>query len=118
TMLNRLAQLGIQKTILLTGDNKRVGQAIGKAVGLSEVQAGLMPEDKVMAIEVLLQRYQRVAMVGDGVNDAPAMARATVGIAMGGANTQVALEAADVVLMADDLSKLAFAVGLSHATRR
>ena len=117
-MLRRLHALGIRKTIMLTGDNARVGRAIGDAVGLDEVQAGLLPEDKVTVIGSLLQRHGRVAMVGDGVNDAPAMARATVGIAMGGAGTDVALETADIALMADDLDKLPFAVGLSRASRR
>ncbi len=117
-MLRRLHELGIRKTIMLTGDNERVGRAIGNAVGLDEVQAGLLPEEKVAAVSKLLQRHGLVAMVGDGVNDAPAMARASVGIAMGGAGTDVALETADVVLMADDLDKLPFAVGLSRASRR
>ncbi len=117
-MLRRLHALGIRRTIMLTGDNARVGHAIGEAVGLDEVQAGLLPEDKVRAVVALLQRHGGVAMVGDGVNDAPAMARATVGIAMGGAGTDVALETADVALMADDLGRLPFAVGLSRASRR
>ncbi len=117
-VLERLHQTGIRKTIMLTGDNERVGRAIADAVGLDEVKAGLLPENKVAAMEELAQRYGQVAMIGDGVNDAPAMARATVGIAMGGAGTDVALEAADVALMADDLSKLPFAVALSRASRR
>ncbi len=117
-VLENLHRAGIRKTIMLTGDNDRVGRAIADAVGLDEVQAGLLPEDKVKAMEELGQRYGQVAMVGDGVNDAPAMARATVGIAMGGAGTDVALETADVALMADDLSKLPFAVALSRASRR
>lgn len=116
-MLIRLQALGIRQTIMLTGDNERVGRAIGNAVGLDEVRAGLLPEDKVTAVSDLLQRHRQVAMVGDGVNDAPALARATVGIAMGGAGTDVALETADVVLMADDLTKLPFAVALSRAAR-
>ncbi len=117
-VLERLHQLGIKKTIMLTGDNEGVARAIATAVGLDEVKAGLLPEDKVKAMEELGQRYGQVAMVGDGVNDAPAMARASVGIAMGGAGTDVALETADVALMADDLSKLPFAVALSRASRR
>lgn len=116
-VLERLRQIGIRKTIMLTGDNERVGRAIGEAVGLDEVKAELLPEDKVQAMEELGQRYGKVAMVGDGVNDAPAMACATVGIAMGGAGTDVALETADVALMADDLSNLPFAVALSRASR-
>ena len=117
-VLEGLRRIGIRKTIMLTGDNERVGRAIADAVGLDEVRAGLLPEDKVKAMEALGEQYGRVAMVGDGVNDAPAMARATVGIAMGGAGTDVALETADVALMADDLSKLPFAVALSCASRR
>ena len=117
-VMERLGQLGIQKTIMLTGDNEGVGRAIANSVGLNEVKAGLLPEDKVKAMEELEARYGQVAMVGDGVNDAPAMARATVGIAMGGASTDVALETADVALMADDLSRLPFAVALSRASRR
>jgi Cd2+/Zn2+-exporting ATPase len=117
-VLDQLRQIGIRKTIMLTGDNERVGRAIGDAVGLDEVKAGLLPENKVQAIHELEQRYGQVAMVGDGVNDAPAMARATVGIAMGGAGTDVALETADVALMAYDLSKLPFAVALSRASKR
>ena len=117
-VLERLHRAGIRKTIMLTGDNERVGRAIADAVGLDEVKAGLLPEDKVKAMDELGQRHGQVAMIGDGVNDAPAMARATVGIAMGGAGTDVALETADVALMADDLSKLPFAVALSRASRR
>lgn len=117
-MLNRLHALGIRRTIMLTGDNERVGQAVGRSVGLDEVRSGLLPEEKVASVDELLRRHGQVAMVGDGVNDAPALARATVGIAMGGAGTDVALETADVALMADDLGKLPFAVGLSRAARR
>ncbi|HEY9198415.1 MAG TPA: heavy metal translocating P-type ATPase [Gammaproteobacteria bacterium] len=117
-VLQRLHGSGIRKTIMLTGDNERVGRTIAATVGIDEVKAGLLPEDKVKAVEELGQRYGQVAMVGDGVNDAPAMARAAVGIAMGGAGTDVALEAADVALMADDLSKLPLAVALSRASRR
>ena len=117
-VLQRLHRTGIRKTIMLTGDNERVGRAIADAVGLDEVKAGLLPKDKVKAMEELGQRHGQVAMIGDGVNDAPAMARATVGIAMGGAGTDVALETADVALMADDLGKLPFAVALSRASRR
>lgn len=116
-VLERLQQAGIRKTIMLTGDNERVGRSIANAIGLDEVKGDLLPEDKVKAMQELGQRYGRVAMVGDGVNDAPAMAYATVGIAMGGAGTDVALETADVALMADDLSKLPFAVALSRASR-
>ena len=112
-----LKRLGVQRTIMLTGDNVRVAAAIARQVGLTDFRADLMPEDKVIAIRQLGTEFGEVAMVGDGVNDAPALANATVGIAMGGAGTDVALETADVALMGDDLSKLPFAVGLGRATR-
>lgn len=112
-----LREVGIEHTVLLTGDNEATAQAIAAAAGVADVQANLLPEQKVEAIEVLLDRYEAVAMVGDGVNDAPALARASVGIAMGAAGTDTALETADVALMADDLSKLPFAVKLSRRTR-
>lgn len=116
-ILNRLRNLGIRPIVMLTGDNRGVGDAIGKEVGVDEVRADLLPENKVTAIQELLKAHQQVAMVGDGVNDAPALANATVGIAMGGAGTAAALETADVALMGDDLSKLPFAVGLSRQAR-
>lgn len=116
--LLRLKALGIKSLILLTGDNARVAQVIAKSAGLTDVRADLLPEDKVTAIKELLQQHGKVAMVGDGVNDAPALANATVGIAMGAGGTDVALETADVALMADDLSKLPFAVALSRESRR
>lgn len=101
------------------GRNRAVGEAIGGEVGVDEVKAELLPEpeDKVTAIRDLLRQYVQVAMIGDGVNDAPALAHATVGIATGGAGTAVALETADVALMVDDLGKLPFAVGLSRTAR-
>lgn len=101
---------------MLTGDNPGVGKAIGDAVGIDEVRASLLPEDKVSAVQELAGQGP-VAMVGDGVNDAPALAHATVGIAMGGAGTAAALETADIALMGDDLGRLPFAVGLSHRAR-
>jgi Cd2+/Zn2+-exporting ATPase len=115
--MQALKRLGVQQTIMLTGDNARVAGAIAKQVGLTDFRADLMPEDKVTTIRALNDQFTYTAMVGDGVNDAPALANATVGIAMGGAGTDVALETADVVLMGDDLSKLPFAVGLGRATR-
>lgn len=112
-----LSRIGVAQTIMLTGDNAHAAAAIAKKVGISDFRAGLMPEDKLAAIRDLVSRYQQVAMIGDGVNDAPALANATVGIAMGSAGTDVALETADVVLMGDDLSRLPFAVGLGRAAR-
>jgi Cd2+/Zn2+-exporting ATPase len=115
--LRALRSLGVDQLVMLTGDNPSVAAAIARQAGLSDYRAGLMPEDKTEAVKELLERYGLAAMVGDGVNDAPALANATVGIAMGGAGTDVALESADVALMGDDLSKLPFAVGLGRATR-
>jgi Zn2+/Cd2+-exporting ATPase len=115
--LQRLLDLGVKKLVMLTGDNDGVAQQIGKQVGVTDVRAELLPEDKLNAIKELEQEHGSIAMAGDGVNDAPALATATVGIAMGGAGTAVALETADVALMADDLGKLPFAVGLSRASR-
>ncbi len=112
--LDRLKSLGIKAIVMLTGDNERVAAAISGSVGVTEYQANLLPEEKVAAIRLLLGRYGRVAMVGDGVNDAPALAASTVGIAMGASGTDVALETADIALMGDDLSALPFAVGLSR----
>ncbi len=116
--MQALKKAGVAHTIMLTGDNARSTAAIAAQAGLTEFRAGLLPEDKLTIIRELVQQYGRVAMIGDGVNDAPALANATVGIAMGGAGTDVALETADVALMGDDLSRLPFAVGLGRATRR
>lgn len=116
--LAELKKLGIKSLIMLTGDNQRVAATIAETVGLTDVRADLLPENKVTAIQELLKQHGKVAMVGDGVNDAPALANATVGIAMGAGGTDVALETADVALMADDLSKLPFAVALSRESRR
>ena len=113
-----LDEVGIEHTVMLTGDNEATAQAVARAAGVGEFQADLLPDRKVAAIEALLDQYEAVAMVGDGVNDAPALARASVGIAMGAAGTDTALETADVALMADDLGKLPFAVTLSQRSRR
>ena len=117
TTIGKLSDLGIAHTVMLTGDNQQAAQHIANQVGVDEVRAELMPGDKVAAVQDLVNIYQETGMVGDGVNDAPALAQATVGIALGGASTDVALETADVVLMADDLSKLPFSIGLGRATR-
>jgi Cd2+/Zn2+-exporting ATPase len=115
--MKALQQTGVAHTIMLTGDNERSAAAIAAEIGLTEFRADLMPEGKLTVIRSLMKEYGQVAMIGDGVNDAPALANATVGIAMGGAGTDVALETADVALMGDDLSKLPFAVGLGRASR-
>ncbi len=116
-VMTALRQLGVEHLVMLTGDNDAVAQQIAVQVGLTEAQANLMPEDKLTTIRQLEGKYQSIAMIGDGVNDTPALAAATVGIAMGGAGTAVALETADMALMADDLGKLPFAVGLSRFSR-
>ncbi len=102
---------------MISGDNQQVADAVAARVGVDEAWGNLMPHDKVDAIR-RIRRSRQVAMVGDGVNDAPAMANANVGIAMGSAGSDVALETADVALMADDLNQLPFAVGLSRQTNR
>ena len=113
-IIQKLHQLGIKKTIMLTGDNNGTANAIGGHVGVTDIQAELLPQDKLEFIKQLRSKYGNVAMVGDGVNDAPALAASTVGIAMGGAGTDTALETADVALMGDDLRKLPFSVKLSR----
>ncbi len=115
--VSQLHGMGI-RVVMLTGDNERTAQAIAQELGVDEVRANLIPEDKIRAIEDLERRYGPVAMVGDGINDAPALARATVGIAMGAAGTDAAIEAADTALMADDLRKVVYAINLGKRTRR
>jgi len=115
--LAQLSKEGIRKMIMLTGDNQKVAEAIAKDIGITDAWGNLMPEQKVAAIEKLRTDEKKVAMVGDGVNDAPAMAKSTVGIAMGAAGSDVALETADIALMADKLSNLPFAIGLSRKAR-
>jgi Cd2+/Zn2+-exporting ATPase len=112
-----LRRAGIERIVMLTGDNAGTAQAVAAQAGVDEVRANLLPGDKVSAIEALLAEYGTVAMVGDGVNDAPALARSSVGIAMGGAGSDQALETADVALMGDDLALLPFVIRLSRATR-
>ncbi|MEJ9282368.1 heavy metal translocating P-type ATPase [Ureibacillus thermosphaericus] len=113
-VIRKLHQVGIEKTVMLTGDNQRTAEAIGKQVGVSDIKADLLPEDKLNFIKELRDKHQSVAMVGDGVNDAPALAASTVGVAMGGAGTDTALETADIALMSDDLSKLPYTIKLSR----
>jgi Cd2+/Zn2+-exporting ATPase len=112
--LAALRRVGIEHVIMLTGDNERTARAIAAALGIDDYEAELRPEDKVAAVERLRERYGAIAMVGDGINDAPALATADVGIAMGTAGTDAALEAADVALMGDDLSKVAEALRLGR----
>jgi Cd2+/Zn2+-exporting ATPase len=115
--IEALQAAGIERVVMLTGDNERTAQAIAGELGIAHVHAALAPEAKVRLVSELVQRHGHVAMVGDGVNDAPALAEATIGVAMGAAGTDVALETADVALMADDLEKLAYALRLAQRTR-
>lgn len=115
--LEQLKKIGIKRMVMLTGDNQKVAEAIAKEVGLTDAWGGLLPEQKVEAIKKLMAEEKEVAMVGDGVNDAPAMANSTVGIAMGAAGSDVALETADVALMGDKLLLLPFAIGLSRKAK-
>jgi len=120
-VVERLHRLGIRRVVMLTGDNERVARAVARQAGVDEFHADLLPQDKVAIIKRLRTADGRpchVAMVGDGVNDAPALASASLGIAMGAAGTDVALETADVVLMSDDLRQIAYAIALSRQTRR
>ncbi|MGB5320380.1 heavy metal translocating P-type ATPase [Eudoraea sp.] len=112
-----LKKMGIKRMIMLTGDNQKVADAIAKNIGITDPIGSLLPEDKVKAIEQLKKQEGSVAMVGDGVNDAPAMAKSTVGIAMGAAGSDVALETADIALLADKLDNLPFAIGLSRKAK-
>lgn len=120
-VVRRLRELGIKRVVMLTGDNERVARAVARQTGVDEVYADLLPEGKVAQIKRLRMeggRPRNVAMVGDGVNDAPALASATLGVAMGAAGTDVALETADIVLMSDDLRKIPYAISLSRQARR
>jgi Cd2+/Zn2+-exporting ATPase len=116
--LKRLKEIGIKHMIMLTGDHQNVGDAIAKQIGLTEAKGNLLPEDKVAAIKELIKRDKKIAMVGDGVNDAPAMALSTVSVAMGAAGSDVALETADVALMSDKIENLPFVIGLSRESKR
>jgi Cd2+/Zn2+-exporting ATPase len=114
--LQELHELGVKHLVLLTGDNAATGQSIGRQVGIDEVKSELLPSDKVVEIERLVEQYGTVAMLGDGVNDAPALARSTLGIAMGAMGTDAAIEAADVALMGDDLASLPWLIRHSRRT--
>ena len=116
-VMQKLRSIGVKKIVMLTGDHDRVAQTIGRRAGIDEVFSQLLPEEKVEAIRSL-KKSGRVAMVGDGINDAPALATADVGIAMGAAGTDVAMETADVVLMSDNLKNIPFALQLSRRSQR
>lgn len=118
TAVAQLKAAGVEHVVLLTGDNTNVAHALGNALGVDEIRAELLPHQKVEAIKDLQQRYGPVAMVGDGVNDAPALATAALGVAMGAAGTDVALESADVLLMGDDLARLPAALNLARRARK
>ncbi|MFZ6037573.1 MAG: heavy metal translocating P-type ATPase [Bacteroidota bacterium] len=115
--LEQLKKIGIKRMVMLTGDNQKVADAVAKEIGLTDAWGSLLPEEKVDAIKKLQKQESKVAMVGDGVNDAPAMANSTVGIAMGAAGSDVALETADIALMGDKLETLPFAIGLSRKAK-
>lgn len=116
--LAELKRTGVQRLVMLTGDHRATAQAVARAAGIDEVHADLLPQDKVKAIADLMAQGHRVAMVGDGINDAPALVRADVGIAMGGGGTQAALEAADIALMQDELGKIAVARAIARRAYR
>ena len=116
-VVEKLHGIGVTETVMLSGDNQRVAESVAKEAGIARAQGDLLPDDKVKAITQLAKTSTGVAMVGDGVNDAPALAAATVGIAMGAGGSDVALDTADVALMADDLSALPFAIELSRSAR-
>ncbi len=115
--LEALKQIGIRRMVMLTGDNQKVAEAVARQIGISDTQGGLLPEQKVETIKEIRRQENKLAMVGDGVNDAPAMANSTVGIAMGAAGSDVALETADIALMGDKLNLLPFAIGLSRKAK-
>lgn len=117
-VITQLHEMGIEETVMLTGDNEATAQAVSQSIGIKDFEAGLMPQDKLNIIKKLEEDYGKVAMVGDGVNDAPALASASVGIAMGTGGTDTAIETADIALMADDLTKLPYTMCLSRKALR
>ena len=116
SVIARLHQQGIKEIVMLTGDNAVTANAVASAVGIDTVRAGLLPDDKVAEIEALATRHKVVAMIGDGVNDAPAMARASFGVAMGAIGSDAAIETADVALMSDDLERLPWLIDHARYT--
>jgi Cd2+/Zn2+-exporting ATPase len=117
-VLAELERLGVHERIMLTGDQELVARSIAERIGITDVRARLLPEDKVRIVRELVEEHGAVAMLGDGVNDAPALATATVGIAMGAAGSPATIETADIALMADDLKLLPYAVRLARRARR
>ncbi|MEJ2558574.1 MAG: HAD-IC family P-type ATPase [Anaerolineae bacterium] len=117
-MVQRLRDVGLKRVVMLTGDDRKTAQTIAEEAGITDVKAELLPEDKLGVIRQLQSEGHVVAMVGDGINDAPALAAADIGIAMGSAGTDIAIETADIALMSDDLLKLPEALRLSRATLR
>lgn len=117
SVVRKLYKQGIKKVVMLSGDNQGVAQTMGRQIGIDDVYANVLPQDKAHHIKQLKQAYGRVAMVGDGINDAPALAASDIGIAMGGSGTDVTLETADIVLMSDDLAKIPYIISLSRKTR-
>lgn len=117
-VVGRLHELGLRPLVMLTGDGHDIARSVGRAVGIDTIESRLLPEDKVRSVQALRAKHGAVAMVGDGVNDAPALAEATVGIAMGAAGSPAAIETADVALMADDLSRLPYVIGLARRAHR
>jgi Zn2+/Cd2+-exporting ATPase len=115
-VISHLHQMGIEQSVMLTGDHEKTARSIGTRIGVKEIKSGLLPEDKLGFIKGYMKTYGRVAMIGDGINDAPALAASNVGIAMGGAGTDTALETADIALMNDDLRKLPYIIRLSRRT--
>ncbi|MFW6457720.1 MAG: heavy metal translocating P-type ATPase, partial [Planctomycetota bacterium] len=115
-MVQELQELGVDHVIMLTGDNEGTARAVAEQAGVTEYRSELLPEDKVEAVEELVEQYGHVGMVGDGINDAPAMARADFGVAMGAMGTDAAIETADVALMSDDLSRLPWLIRHSNRT--
>ncbi|MBO5006028.1 MAG: HAD-IC family P-type ATPase, partial [Clostridia bacterium] len=116
--IKEMKRVGINKTVMLTGDTESVAKAVAKDVGIAEVRAKLLPQDKVAEVEKLIEKGAKVAFVGDGINDAPVLARADVGIAMGALGSDAAIESADIVLMDDKLSKIPLAVNIARKTMR
>src|SRR5699024_3823226 len=113
TVIDKLKNLGIKHTIMLSGDNRFTANAIAKKTGMTDVQGDLLPTEKINVINELKEKHERVGVVGDGVDDAPLLASATLGIAMGGAGTDAALETSDIALMEDNIDKLPHTIGLS-----